>query len=47
VEWRMIVEIGGQQLLIPCSRKALKFSDNQSDEPILNKDLIDEQMEKE
>ncbi len=40
----MTLELGGEQVTVPCTRKALVHTDNRKDEPILNMDLIDMQL---
>lgn len=38
-EWFLLAQVGNAQVRIPCSNKAVRFSDNKQELPILTKDL--------
>ena len=44
VEWTMRLEIAGRSVTVPCTKSALSFTDNLTDDALLNMDTIDKQM---
>ena len=44
VKWQMTIEINGEELVVPCSKKAMRYTHNPTDQPCLNMDFIDHQM---
>ena len=40
----MRLEINGRSVSVPCTKKALSFTDNLTDDALLNMDTIDKQM---
>ena len=40
----MHIQIGNDRIVVPCSKKSMKFSDNPNDDANINEDLIDTQL---
>jgi len=40
----MHIQIGNDRVVVPCSKKSMKFTNNPNDEVNINMDLIDEQL---
>ena len=44
VEWTMRLELDGRSVTVPCTKRALNFTDNLTDDALLNMDTIDKVM---